>query len=161
MGARAYADKIKDAYEDEIRGEHGFRILAAHRCNAEEAAKLSALADLERLTRQRLEPIVHRLRIICTPEATLRADAQNWAEPLRTLPWPELMESLVAELPGYVAEYDAFATAGPAEDTAALAFLAAHERALLQFARAERADGHSLTSLNPVLALLKSPAPMP
>ncbi len=151
MDRETYLNEIKAAYEGEIWGEAFFKTLATHDRVDEHRRRLLLLAQLEIETGNAMKELVDRLGLDAMPDPNYGA---NRAAPWSTLDWAPMMEKLASLLIPYIARYDALAAAAAPEDSAALERLAAHEHALLVFARHEAAQEPE-HSLDAVMALLE------
>jgi len=151
--ASDYIDALRSAYVGELVGETLYRELARRRSNADERAKLDAIADVERLTHGRLHAIALRLGIRPV-ESEWRPIVERRANELAPLTWHELIDKALRDWPPYIARFEALVPLAPACDAAALRQLVDHEVALVEFARCEHEAPGSLKSLRVLQAFL-------
>jgi hypothetical protein len=114
------------------------------------------MARLEVETQAHLAPLVRRLGIGGIDVAVQREKGIRLARKNAELSWPAFIAWFEIEIARFVVLYDQLEAEGPVEDAAVLAQLARHERALLEFARLEKA-GELDSSIDPVLALVSDP----
>lgn len=142
------------AYQGEVLGERLFGRLAVHldtRHEAEHAAKMRALATLERLTKEAVAPALEKAGISTEPDAEMLSAADALADGSRESTWEEMMGSFEGITGQFIGLYKRIGALDPTE-SAVSELLVAHELALRDFARAELA-GRVATSLDPVNAL--------
>ena len=72
MSSQTYSEGIRRAYQGETVGERLYRRLAERSDNAQHRAMLTAIADVEELTRSNLVSIAVRLGL--TPSETKRTE---------------------------------------------------------------------------------------
>src|SRR3954464_14591740 len=87
MGSQTYSEAIRRAYQGETIGERLFRRLAERSTSAERSAKLHAIADVEALTRAKLEPIAIRLGVQQLSESEMTATIERREQQLAQMPW--------------------------------------------------------------------------
>jgi hypothetical protein len=156
MNLSEYREEIRKASGGEVVGEALFLRLAPG-FSPEYRAKLLAMAKLETVTGGLLEALMARHGIEASDRATLARTTESMATSLDGLSWQDLMTRFRDGFRPYVAIYDRLEEHARAEDRDALAFLARHERLLLEFVEAELAgDGtkvleeiDALTALSP------------
>lgn len=153
MERETYLRELAAAYQGEVRGEAGFTALAAGAADADEADRWRLLARLEAATRAKLEPLLRRHGLDTAPDPEQRRAGLQRAERRAAMGWSGAIRSMSESLPAFVERYAALEAAGPAEDKAVLAFLTAHEVALVDFCAAEMAGEPD--SLAPVRELLE------
>jgi hypothetical protein len=142
------------AYQGEVLGEQLFDRVAAQLeedGEVEHAAKMRALATMERRTKEAIAPALERAGISTQPDPEMLATAEILAGATATTPWNELMASFEPITSQCSAMYVRIGELDPPEQAAA-DLLVAHELALRNFARAELA-GHGDTSLDDIHAL--------
>ena len=153
MSLTSYSDGIRDAYKGELIGERVYRQLATQCTDRAQFVKLAAIADVERLTHQRLRPIVVRLQIIVVDTDWLPV-AERRVKDLASLEWREFIEKAWREWPPYIARFEALKALAPACDTDAMHMLIAHEVALVEFVRQETSVSGSVSSIGPLNSYL-------
>jgi hypothetical protein len=154
MGSRTYSEAIRRAFQGETIGERLFRRLAERSDSAERSAKLHAIADVEALTRGKLEPIAIRLGVQQLSESEMTATIERREQQLAQLSWPDFIRTALTDWPPYIAEFEGMARLAPQGDESALRVLVEHERALVEFVRQEHANnggGRSLQLLQQLL----------
>lgn len=130
MDRETYLSELSAAYQGEVRGEAGFRYLAEHCGNPDEAAAWRLLARLEAMTRATLEPLLRRHGLDTAPDPEQRRAGLERAERRAAMGWAGAIRSMSKTLPAFVERYAALEAGGSTEDKDALAFLSAHEVAL-------------------------------
>ncbi|MFC6486973.1 hypothetical protein [Nitratireductor sp. GCM10026969] len=156
MELTKYREEIRKASEGEVIGEALFLRLAPAFA-PEHHDKLIAMAKLETVTGGLLEALVARHGIEGTDRTTLAGTTESLAASLEGVSWQELMTRLSNGFRPYVAIYDRLEEHARPEDRHALAFLARHERLLLEFVEAELA-GDGTTVLEKIDALVAGKA---
>ena len=147
-----YPALMRQAWEDEVATETCYRSLAAHHSGRARVA-LELLARVERATADLLAPVLARLDLEPAAEAELPRRGRAEAADDAGLTWPEFLAHVVEAYPAYVAEFEAIEAIAPPEDRRVTRDLTAHEVAVLDFARLERAgDDASLAPLEEFLA---------
>ena len=136
MAVDTYRDAIQSAYVGEIVGEHLYRALARRCADPGQQSKFNAIADVERLTHQRLQPIADRLQIEPV-EAQWQAVVDRRTLEIAALAWADFIAQALEKWPPYIAQFESLAAMAPQSDTAVLKLLVDHEVALVRFARAE------------------------
>jgi hypothetical protein len=142
----AYHNGIQQAYLGEIIGEHLYRNLSNRVSQADQISKLNAIADVERLTHERLRPIADRLGIQAD-EAQLNEVVIHRTEELSALTWAGFVDQAVTRWPPYIARFEALKPMAPQIDVPAIQYLVQHEIALVQFVRLEKGALGSMSSL--------------
>jgi len=145
MAFGAYHNGIQQAYLGEIIGERLYRSLA-NRASQAEVSKLNAIADVERLTHERLRPIADRLGIQAD-EAELNEVVMHRTTELSALTWAGFVDQAVTRWPPYIARFEALKSMAPRIDVPAIQYLVQHEIALVQFVRLEKEALGSMSSL--------------
>jgi len=151
-----YLHRVIEAYQGEAFGEAIFEEFALRSDDAETSYKWKALAQLERETKERLEPLVAALGgdVRVGPESY--PGGKKLAERWKNQTFDELMVEFNHTISKYVGFFEKLEADGRPEDRDVLAAVTAHEKAIQAFAEREVA-GLSKTSLDPVLALLDRP----
>lgn len=138
MDDDAYRAELLAAYEGELGGEITSAALIGHLVVDEaRQVKLDLLRRLEARVAAALAPIVARLGAAPADRAALAARAHDRALAIDS--WEALIAQFGPRLDPYVARFEALHAAARPGDAAALALLVAHERALVDFGRLERA----------------------
>lgn len=147
MDKAFYRQEILEAYSGEIIGQAAFDALAANDgLNAEQRHCMSRLAELERVTRERLESVMrrHGLSVANADQIAVQtrdAVGQNRAE------WAPTLQSVGDGVKPYIPRFEALCASAEAEDAEALKRLLEHELALAAFAK-EELDGNSAKALD-------------
>lgn len=131
-----YRDGIQSAYVGELVGEHLYRALAGLSVDSGRRSKLNAIAEVERLTHHRLQPIADRLQIEPAREQW-QAVVERRTREIAPLTWPEFIAQALEKWPPYIARFEELALLAPPSDAGPLELLVEHEVALVRFARAE------------------------
>jgi len=142
------------AYQGEVLGEELFERVAAQLDEdgePEHAAKVRVLARLELRTKEAIAPALARAGISTEPDSEMLSLAAALAAGTRDITWEQLMDSIENVTGQYIPLYARIGELDPTERAAA-ELLVAHEEALRDFGRAERA-GNAATSLYQVNAL--------
>jgi hypothetical protein len=153
MDQAEYRRQIQAAYDGEVRGEVFFRALADQPALAPMRGDWLILARLEAETRNRMKPLIERLGLDATQSPAQAAAGRDRAERWRGVGPAEAIERLRTLVDPYLALYDGLAEAAADEDRETLNYVAAHERALSEYARL-MSEGQTAAALAPVLALL-------
>ncbi len=151
MDTTEYLDEIQKAAKGEVLGELLFLRLST-RYGVEHSHKLECLAALERCTADCMKRLLarHKISVENFDDAEEFTDKLIETSPLES--WTDFVSWMHNIVDPYIALYDRLALAAGAEDKQDLEFLAAHERALLNFLNAEMRGADN--SLAPVRALL-------
>lgn len=132
----AYRDGISSAYRGELIGERLYRELGNRSTVGDQKAKLHAIADVERQTHCRLQPIAERLGIVAREAQWMRVVERRVSE-LESLTWPDFIAAALRDWPPYIERFAALKLLAPARDADAIQRLVDHEAALVAFARLE------------------------
>jgi hypothetical protein len=152
-----YAQGVLKAYQGEVAGEAMYRAAAEAAAEPGRSYKFRALEQLELETKEKLRVVLERLGDSTEGSAELREAGEKLAESLFADPdWRGAMRRFAGVIEPYVKEFEQLAAEAPSDDTDVMAYLVAHERAQVTFAKRE-ADGDATTSIEPVLALLSNP----
>lgn len=144
-----YPDGILQAYKGELIGESVYRQLAMQCADPVQQAKLAAIADVERLTHERLKPIALRLAIELADTDWLPVVERRVKE-LAPLAWPEFIDKASCDWPPYIARFEALKPLAPTCDHATIQMLIDHEVALVEFVREEQTGGGAASSMRPL-----------
>ena len=139
------------AYQGEVLGEALFRGIAEQLDDEDHAAKMRALSELERRTKEAAAPALTRAGVPTEPDPEVLSTAAALVPDAAAMGWEELMVSFEPITSQYIPLYRRVGELDPAEREIS-DLLVAHERALCAFARAELA-GQTSTSLEPIQAL--------
>jgi hypothetical protein len=139
------------AYQGEVLGELLFGGIAEQIGDPDQAAKMRAVATLERRTKEATAPALERAGVPTEPDPEMEVLAAALIPGALGMPWGDLMGTIGPITQQYIPLYQRIGELSPAErETADL--LVAHEEALREFARAEVA-GDRAGSLEPINAL--------
>lgn len=132
-----YALALKVAHDEEIGGRAYFTGMA-DQFTGHPRRMLLLIAEIERVTEGILAPALARSGQTAGDHDTLVAEGA--AEARATVcDWRDLCDRMADEYPTYVAEMAAMLPLAPPRDRPAIEALVAHEQAIVDFARAERA----------------------
>jgi len=131
---RDYRDLLLTYYEEEIMGEAYFLALAGNFRGADERAKLTLLAKVERRAAELLRPLLKKYDARPRDDAVLMPLGEAEAKPQLGLGWTELMSFIAAGFQVYVEEFEALERMAPESDIPALKRLTQHEVATIDFA---------------------------
>jgi hypothetical protein len=147
MESQAYREGIHDAYQGELVGERLYRDHGERMSDPRQREKLAAIADIERSTHLRLEPIAERLQV--RPSNTdWHAIVQRRLGELEQLNWKGFLQKALQEWPPYIERFEAVHRLAPAADAPCTRLLVEHELVLVEFIRLESADPGSSSSLS-------------
>ena len=118
-------------------GEGYFLVLAANFRGADERAKLTLLAEVERRAAELLEPLLKKYDARPRDDAVLMPLGEAEAKPRLGLGWTELMTYIADGFQVYVEEFEALERLAPPSDIPALKRLTLHEVATIDFATKE------------------------
>ncbi len=142
---------LTKAYQGEVLGEALFGGIAELLDDADHAAKMRVLSELERRTKEAAAPALTRAGVDTEPDPEVLSTAAALVPDAAAMAWDELMVSFEPITSQYIPLYRRVGELDPAEREIS-DLLVAHERALCAFARAELA-GQTTTSLEPIQAL--------
>jgi hypothetical protein len=142
---------LVQAYQGEVLGEALFGGIAERLGNADQAAKMRVLSELERRTKEAAAPALVRAGVDTAPDPEMLSTAVALVPDAVAMGWEELMISFEPITSQYIPLYQRIRELEPAEGEIS-ELLVAHERALSAFARAELAGRPSI-SLEPIQAL--------
>lgn len=135
------ADGFRAFYEEEISGETFFATLASY--HLEEAREaLLLMSAIEGAMIEVLAPMARRLGVDPARATAIRDEGRTEAEALKSLGWTELLDRMCRDYPVFVAEFEAVANSAPPDDRDGAQLLLDHEVALLDYARAAKAERH-------------------
>jgi hypothetical protein len=139
------------AYQGEVLGELLFGGIAEQMADPDQAAKMRALATLERRTKEATAPALERAGVPTEPDPEMEVLAAALLPGALAMGWDDLMGTIGPITQQYIPLYQRIGELSPAErETSEL--LVAHEVALRDFASAEVA-GDRAGSLEPINAL--------
>ncbi len=153
---RDVAAILLDWYTGELGGEAQFWQLAAG-AEPAEARKWLSLAEVEARVAARLVPALFAAGLDIPDGADEVRDAAEHTRALATRPWLDKMRWLEEIALEALVSMTADAKSLPAELQPLAALVLAHETALVEFARLERAGAQSLAPINAFLAASKGP----
>jgi len=152
-----YAEGVLKAYQGEVAGEAMYRAAAEAATEPNRSYKFRALEQLELETKEKLRVVLERVGGSSEETAALGEAGEKLAESLFAGPdWRAAMRRYAGMIEPYVKEFELLEAEAPAHDADVMAYLVAHERAQVTFAKRE-ADGDATSSIDPVLALLSDP----
>lgn len=154
--------RIEEAYQGEVFGLAMYAAMADAQTDPVRRWKWQVLTQLEAETKAHTAGLLQRLGGDNAEQEQSRQDGLRDARAIIGLPWLEMIEAFMADLPGLIDDYADLerqaALAG--EDAAALSRLTRHEVVTLEFCERELA-GDSAHAADPVLAMLEAPTPPP
>jgi len=147
MESQAYRDGIRDAYQGELVGEKLYRDHAGRVSDLGQRDKLAAIADIERVTHRRLQPIAERLQV--RPSTTdWHAIVERRLGDLEKLNWRDFLQKALQEWPSFIDRFEAVHRLAPPGDAPSTWALVEHELVLVEFIRLESADPGGAGSLS-------------
>ncbi len=157
MSSNEYAQGVLKAYQGEVAGEAMYRAAAEAASEPDHCYKFRALEQLELEMKEKLRVVLERVGGSTEETASLREAGAKFAESLFAGPdWRAAMRQYASAIEPYVREFEQLEAGAPAHDADVMAYLVAHERAQVTFAKRE-ADGEATTSIDPVVVLLSNP----
>ena len=146
MESQAYREGIRDAYQGELVGEKLYRGYCERVSDPRQREKLAAIADIERATHLRLEPIAERLQV--RPSSTAwHSIVQRRLGEIENLSWVDFLRKALREWPPYIERFEAVHRLAPTVDEPCTRLLVEHELVLVEFIRLESADPDGAVSL--------------
>ena len=154
--------RIEEAYQGEVFGLAMYAAMADAQTDPVRRWKWQVLTQLEAETKAHMAGLLQRLGGDTTEQEQPRLDGLREARAIIGLPWLQMIEAFMADLPGLVDEYAGLErqAALSGEDAAVLARLTRHEVVTLEFCERELA-GDSAHAADPVLAMLEAPPTPP
>lgn len=126
----AYAQGVLHAWCGEVRGEESFRRMAEQEPDPMARGIWALVAEVEALTRQRIEPIAQRLHSdLEAAGAQAAREGEARAAQRRAQSWQSIVEDYAPQLDGFLARFEALETLAPAADRDAIMQLSDHSRA--------------------------------
>jgi hypothetical protein len=157
MSSDEYVEGVLKAYQGEVAGQALYRAAAEAAREPEQCYKFRVLEQLELETKERLRVVLERLGGPTEETTALQEAGEKLAESLFGGPdWFAAMRQYAGMIEPYVKEFEQLEAGAPVDDAEAMAYLVAHERAQVTFARRE-SECDATTSIEPVLALLSDP----
>lgn len=133
MNTSDYQKKIILAYEAEVSGISYFKTLA--NLYTEPAAKhsLNKIALVEEITAAALRPIIDQQQLSTVSDELLLLRGIEEAKAEAIIDWQHMMSQFLLEYTPYVVIYEHLFNAAPKQDTAIMAQLLWHEKAIVSF----------------------------
>ena len=153
MAEQIYLDGLMQAYQGEVRGEAGFTTQAERATNPDEARKWRVLARLETVTKGRLKPLLEAHGLDTAEDEAQRRRGIERGIARAELGWDQALQAMAKSLPHFIELYGRLEAMAPTQDRDGMAFLMAHEIALLEFVHLEL-KGEGDVSLDPILPLI-------
>ena len=153
MAEQIYLDGLMQAYQGEVRGEAGFTTQAERATNPDEARKWRVLARLETVTKGRLKPLLEAHGLDTAEDEAQRRRGIERGIARAELGWDQALQAMAKSLPHFIELYGRLEAMAPTQDRDGMAFLMAHEIALLDFVEREL-NGESDAATAPILALI-------
>jgi hypothetical protein len=150
----AQIEAYREWVDLETRGEAICRTHARLAPAADQRAKWTLLAELERTTKEALVSGLRANGIAVDESAEKRREGEVFAERAAAAPWLDAMATMRSRILFYLDGLRAMASAAPAGQRALASRLLEHEEAWLAFVDRELA-GESETSIEPVRAHLE------
>lgn len=147
-----YRDGIREAWQGELWGKAFFERLATATDDAGQRVKWQVLAELEKVTGNRLAPLVDDAEESSSVDAYRPLESAVAA--YAALPWGVAMERMTTILDPAIERFRELLAQAPAEERDTVQILVDHEVALKRFAERELA-GETDTSLDPIRAVIE------
>jgi hypothetical protein len=154
--SEAYADYVEARYQGEVFGEAVFGAMADACVDPGNSRKLRALEQLERETKELLEPEVAALGRAIEPDAEKLEQGRTVGAAMGQAPWSDILGGMRGELVNFIDDFRRSESLAPPGKEALLRQVTAHEQALLDFVDLELAKEGG-DSLAPVRTLLRGP----
>ena len=153
MDRTAYLNGVAALYSGEVWGE-AFASRWLEQCtDPRHKHVLSMLLQMESEAKVRLRPLLAKLGLSLIEEEGQRAAGAAAALPFSTLSWPDAMRALADLARPYQDQYQALLDVAPSSDTPVVAYMVAHEQAIVRFAgRVAAGDSCADAELLPLLA---------
>lgn len=137
-----YDEQVVLAYEGEVTGYVLFSALAAHETSPQARAVWEKVAEVEALTRDRLEPLAHTRHADLTDNiAKAHVRAHERLAKMKTQTWRQIVDEFAPQLAGVAQRAEALeGLASDDDEHAALAQVTAHSRAFADAIRSCLAD---------------------
>jgi hypothetical protein len=144
---------VAELYSGEVIGEGLASRWLALAESSEQKFKLSLFLQLESEAKVRLRPLLARLCLSLVEDASQRSAGAAAAEQFAKQPWVDAMQSLADLSRPYLRRYEALLHAARESDLANIAFMVAHEQAVVTIAEKEsQGDPSSTVELQRLLA---------
>lgn len=148
----SYTQALLLSIEEEHMGETYFATLAKFHTGSAKQAFL-IMSQIEAAVILAMQPLLDRLGLAVADQKTVRALGVAEAERLRGQSWQEFLIHMNRDYPAFLEEFDQILALSPASDLKYIQVLSSHERAFIDFGRAEqRGDTNSHRHLNDFLA---------
>jgi hypothetical protein len=147
MESQAYREGVRDAYQGELVGEKLYRDYAERMPDPHQREKLAAIADIERATHLRLEPIADRLQVRPANSGWHSIVERRLGE-MERLNWSDFLQQALRDWPPYIERFEAVHRLAPAADAPRTRLLVEHEMVLVEFIRIESAAPGGAGSLS-------------
>ncbi|MGA0795818.1 MAG: hypothetical protein ACO33A_06740 [Hyphomonas sp.] len=128
-----YAIGLKAAVEEEYVGEVFFETLAGYHDGAARQALL-LMVEIERAVIAATMPAIRRNHLQLRDAESLRAEGRAEAAAILDMSWQDFLNTIVADYPAYLDEFQQVARLAPPSDAAEAQLLIDHEVALIDFA---------------------------
>ncbi len=153
MDRNSYLAGIAELYAGEIIGEGLASRWLALAETPEQRFKLALFLQLESEAKVRLRPLLARHSLSLVEDEAMRSAGIEAAEKFAGQPWAEAMQSLADLSRPYLMRYEVLLQSAADGDVATIAFMVAHEQAVVSFAEKEaRADPSSTVELQRLIA---------
>ena len=151
-----YEKKLILAYQGEVGGHILFCELAKHEANEAIRAVWSKVADMEALTRDRLEPLA-KLRLGDLDEQRQQAELTGHERASRMVKqtWREIAEHYLPQTPGLIERFEALTAAAPEEERQVMEHVLEHSRAFSDCIRL-CLDGQAQAAVDRIEAYLRA-----
>ncbi len=118
------------SFEGEVYGELLFDALAAHESADRISAVWALIATMERITRERLEPIARRCNAELDESARRgRQRAREGIQTMRNESWREVVAHFIGKTSAAMARYEALLAAAPESERVVIGQVCAHGKA--------------------------------
>jgi hypothetical protein len=152
-----YLAGVNELYQGEVIGEGLTSSLLAS-CAAEQKHIISLLLQVESEAKIRLRPFLYRLGLSLQEDEQMRAAGIAFAATLKDVSWEKAVIPLAELSKPYLQRYRALLAAAPDTDKDDVAYMVAHEHAIINYFELE-AQGQGREGIPGLLALLNYPLP--
>jgi hypothetical protein len=157
MKRNEYLAGVNELYQGEVIGE-GLTSSLLATCAPEQKLIISLLLQVESEAKIRLRPFLYRLGLSLQEDEQLRASGIAFAATLKDVPWQTAVTPLAELSKPYLERYRALLAAAPDSDRDYVAYMVAHEEAIINYFELE-AQGKGREGMPDLLALLNYPLP--
>jgi hypothetical protein len=135
MDRTAYLEGVAALYSGEVWGEAFASRWLEHCTDARQQHVLSMVLQMESEAKVRLRPLLASLGLSLVEEQSQRSAGAAAVEPYLALGWPDAMRAMAELARPYRDQYQALLDVAPPSDAPMIAYMVAHEQALMSFAQ--------------------------